>query len=178
MVFPDYASIWAEPGDAVTVYLGDLVGGRTPSDIDQSTVRVNDSLIPDSMAIVSGAPYFGDDVLAAYFSSAALAESYGEIMCAGNELSYDISWQFTGEPGIVSIAGVLVVNGYRGGDANADGEINVADAVYLINFIFNGGPAAYPEAAGDANSDGGTSIGDPVYIVNYVFKGGPPPPCQ
>jgi hypothetical protein len=26
------------------------------------------------------------------------------------------------------------------GDANGDGTVNVADAVYLINYIFKGGP--------------------------------------
>jgi hypothetical protein len=34
-----------------------------------------------------------------------------------------------------------------GGDVNQDGGLNVADVVYLINYIFVGGPA--PCAAGE-----------------------------
>jgi hypothetical protein len=61
------------------------------------------------------------------------------------------------------------------GDASGDGVLNIADAVYMINFIFRGGAAPLPECIGDANGSGDISIADAVYIVNYVFLGGPPP---
>ena len=62
------------------------------------------------------------------------------------------------------------------GDGNADGFINVADAVYLINYIFKGGEPPDPVEAGDANNDGVVNVADPVFLINYVFKGGPAPP--
>jgi PKD repeat protein len=65
--------------------------------------------------------------------------------------------------------------GFLCGDANGDGDINVGDAVFLINYVFSGGPAPIPVEAGDANSDGNTDIADAVYLINYVFKGGPAP---
>jgi len=55
--------------------------------------------------------------------------------------------------------------------------INVGDAVFLINYIFRGGPAPQPARAGDANCDGKISVGDAVYIISYVFRGGPAPCC-
>lgn len=63
------------------------------------------------------------------------------------------------------------------GDPNDDGSINVGDAVYMINYVFKGGPAPmpYPICSGDANSDCVCNVGDAVYLINYVFKGGPPP---
>ncbi len=61
------------------------------------------------------------------------------------------------------------------GDANADGLVNIADAVYLINYLFVGGPPPLPLDAGDANSDGMLNIADVIYLVNYLFLGGPPP---
>lgn len=64
------------------------------------------------------------------------------------------------------------------GDANGDGTINVADAVFLIGNIFNGGPNPNPLLSGDANCDGGISVGDVVTIINYIFKGGAEPGCH
>ena len=61
------------------------------------------------------------------------------------------------------------------GDANGDGDTNVGDAVYIINYVFKGGPAPVPLCAGDSNGDGDTNVGDAVHLINYVFKGGPPP---
>jgi PKD repeat protein len=63
------------------------------------------------------------------------------------------------------------------GDANGDSEINIGDAVYLISYIFKGGPAPDPNEAGDANCDGQVNIGDAVYLIAYIFRGGPPPGC-
>jgi hypothetical protein len=67
------------------------------------------------------------------------------------------------------------------GDANGDGVVNIGDAVYLVNFIFKGGPppAPYALCSGDANCDCQVNIADAVYLINFIFKGGPPPcDCQ
>jgi hypothetical protein len=61
------------------------------------------------------------------------------------------------------------------GDANGDGQVNLADAVYIVNYLFIGGPE--PLEAGDANCDGEVDLADAVYLVNYLFIGGPPP-CE
>ena len=73
--------------------------------------------------------------------------------------------------------GLTVVLPYVCGDANGDEDINVADAVFMINYVFKGGPAPDPVEAGDANCDGDANIADGVYIINFVFKGGPDPCC-
>ena len=61
------------------------------------------------------------------------------------------------------------------GDANADGLANITDAVYLIAYIFNDGPAPEPLESGDANCDGIPNITDAVYLIQYIFGGGPVP---
>lgn len=63
------------------------------------------------------------------------------------------------------------------GDVNKDGVIDIADVLYLINYLFIEGPAPDPLAAGDANSDGVVDIADVVYLINYLFIGGSPPCC-
>ncbi|MCK4857925.1 MAG: hypothetical protein KAT58_08160 [candidate division Zixibacteria bacterium] len=61
------------------------------------------------------------------------------------------------------------------GDANGDGEINVADVVYLIDYIFAGGPAPDPLLSGDCDCNNLVNIADVVYLIGYIFGGGPPP---
>lgn len=67
------------------------------------------------------------------------------------------------------------------GDADGSGEVDIDDVVYLINYIFAGGPAPVPyPCCGDANGDGsddacGVDIDDVVYLIQYIFGGGPPP---
>lgn len=66
---------------------------------------------------------------------------------------------------------------YLNGDANRDETVNVGDAVFIINYVFKGGPASYPIYASDANCDQSVNIGDTVYLINYIFKGGNKPCC-
>lgn len=63
------------------------------------------------------------------------------------------------------------------GDTDGDGKRAVADVIYLINYLFKGGPAPYPLQSGDCNCDGQVIVGDVIYLINFLFKGGPPPGC-
>lgn len=65
------------------------------------------------------------------------------------------------------------------GDANGDDKVNVGDAVFLINYVFKGGPGPEPVCRGNSNGDAKLNVGDAVYLINFVFKGGPAPiePC-
>lgn len=63
------------------------------------------------------------------------------------------------------------------GDTNADGIVDVADVVYLLNYLFKGGPAPVPLWTADTNRDDLVELADVVYLLNYLFKGGPPPGC-
>jgi len=61
------------------------------------------------------------------------------------------------------------------GDASGDGKINVADVIFLINYLFISGPAPQPLSAGDINGDCVVNSADVVYLINYLFVGGPAP---
>ena len=66
------------------------------------------------------------------------------------------------------------------GDVNADNRITVSDVVYMINWIFGGGPEPIPDQlVGDVNCDATANISDVVYLIDYIFGGGPAPcgPC-
>jgi len=64
------------------------------------------------------------------------------------------------------------------GDANRDGMINVSDVVFLLAYLYRGGPAPDPPELGDANGDGLVGIADVVYLIQYLYRGGPPPPLE
>ncbi len=64
---------------------------------------------------------------------------------------------------------------YVAGDADGSGEVDIDDIVYLVSYIFSGGPEPDPMEAGDADCSGGVDIDDAVYLINYIFSGGPPP---
>jgi glucose/arabinose dehydrogenase len=59
------------------------------------------------------------------------------------------------------------------GDVNGDGNTDSADAFYLVNHIFSGGPA--PVAGGDVNGDGVVDADDVDYLVAYLLGRGPTP---
>ena len=65
---------------------------------------------------------------------------------------------------------------FKRGDANGDRTVTVADVIYLINYLFKGGPEPQPVQAGDADCNGVPNVSDVVYLINYLFKGGPQPP--
>ena len=64
---------------------------------------------------------------------------------------------------------------YVCGDADSSGIVDISDAVYLISYIFQGGPAPNPLIAGDADESGNVDISDAVYLIQYIFQGGPAP---
>ncbi|OGC77513.1 MAG: hypothetical protein A2145_00320 [candidate division Zixibacteria bacterium RBG_16_40_9] len=63
------------------------------------------------------------------------------------------------------------------GDANLDGNVQLADIIYLVNYIFKSGSLPDPPAFGDTNCDGKLNLSDIIYLVNFIFKGGASP-CE
>lgn len=61
------------------------------------------------------------------------------------------------------------------GDADGSGGVDIDDVVYLINYIFAGGPAPAPVESGDVDCSGGVDIDDVVYLISFIFSGGPEP---
>jgi hypothetical protein len=63
------------------------------------------------------------------------------------------------------------------GNPNGDNDVNVGDAVFLLNYVFKGGPAPDPMELGDANCDGEVDVGDVVFLIAAAFRFGPQPEC-
>ena len=68
-----------------------------------------------------------------------------------------------------SSAGVFVR-----GDANGDGQVNLADAIRTLFHLFAGGQIKCLDAA-DVQNDGVVNLSDPIATLNYLFRAGTPP---
>ncbi|MFN0058356.1 MAG: hypothetical protein ACKVX7_07850 [Planctomycetota bacterium] len=63
---------------------------------------------------------------------------------------------------------------FRRGDTNASGAIDIADPIYLLSYLFVGGPSVCL-AATDANSDSALDLADALYLLLYINGMGPVP---
>jgi hypothetical protein len=63
------------------------------------------------------------------------------------------------------------------GDANGNGNVNILDITYLINYLYMGGPRPVPLVSADVNNNGLVNILDITYLINYLYRGGPDPVC-
>lgn len=61
------------------------------------------------------------------------------------------------------------------GDVNADGKFTAADIIYMVNYIFKGGPGPVVPGHADTNCDNQTTSADLIRMVNFVFKSSTPP---
>ena len=76
-----------------------------------------------------------------------------------------------------TVSFVVVI--YLCGDVNNDGVgPDIADLVYLIDYMFGGGPPPPVMAAADCDASGDPiNISDLMYLIDYMFVHGPVPVC-
>lgn len=66
---------------------------------------------------------------------------------------------------------------FRRGDFDADGWVNIGDAIRIFAYLFAmGAPPACVDAA-DVDDSGALDLGDPIFLLNFLFCGGRRPPC-
>lgn len=94
----------------------------------------------------------------------------GSVDTAFNEVTAQIA-----SAGVYAAFTTSIVNAPPCGDIDNSGQIDITDAVYLINYIFADGPAPQDIAGGDFDCNGQTDVTDAVYMVNYLFADGPSP---
>jgi photosystem II stability/assembly factor-like uncharacterized protein len=144
---------------------------------------INDYSLPlDPHKITSGSTVlsdhasFWDQGYPAILGIEDMTNDFNPYYHSANDLItyFDFSY-FTNitKAGVASLS--ILAQPFKYGDANGDRQITITDVVYLINYLFKGGPPSNHWEAADANCDGKVSVSDVVYLINYIFKGGPPP---
>ncbi len=81
---------------------------------------------------------------------------------------------------LAGLAGTLTVNTginfgeflFVRGDANHDGSVDIADAVYTLWYVAAGGAEPPCRIAADVQDDDEVNLSDPVYTLNWLFRGG------
>lgn len=66
----------------------------------------------------------------------------------------------------------LSVSSYMLGDANGDGDVNIADFTAIANYILGKQPGTFIEKAADTNQDGEISVSDLSGLVQIILSGG------
>lgn len=74
---------------------------------------------------------------------------------------------------VVDPAGAVL---FKRGDANRNGSIDIADAIYVLAFLFSGGSMPSCPDSADANDSGAVDIADAIFMLTYLFNQGPSPP--
>jgi len=68
-----------------------------------------------------------------------------------------------------------VPGAFRRAEANADGRLDISDAIFILRYLFGAGSAPSCLKAADVNDDGSVGIADPIALLSYLFAGGSPP---
>ena len=62
------------------------------------------------------------------------------------------------------------------GDVDNNGQVNLTDVIFNLNFLFLGGDEPSCFDAGDADNNGIVQLTDGIFLLNYLFLVGSPPP--
>ena len=63
------------------------------------------------------------------------------------------------------------------GDVNQDKEVNLADVVYSLEYLFAGGEKPRCLETADINNDKRIDLSDSIYLLRHLYADGPKPPA-
>ncbi|NRA75656.1 MAG: hypothetical protein HRU16_06905 [Planctomycetes bacterium] len=75
----------------------------------------------------------------------------------------------------VDVAGGGPGPSFLRGDANEDLNVNVADAVFILTYLFLQGSSGLCLDAMDVNDSGSVNIADGIRLLEFLFVSGDPP---
>jgi len=63
------------------------------------------------------------------------------------------------------------------GDVDRNGELDITDAIVILQYLFLGGSGVDCPDAADVDDGGSVDIADPVRLLDFLFRGGTEPPA-
>jgi hypothetical protein len=146
-----------------SVFPSDIDGD---GDIDMASVCQFDDYL--FLMSNSGSGLFSGNFMASGGSSpqaVVLADLNGDMAvdaAVANWNSYDMAVHLTAPPPDC-------------GDADGSGAIDVDDVIFIVNYVFTGGPAPIPLDIANVNCLDDVDIDDVVSLAGYIFLGGVSP---
>jgi len=70
------------------------------------------------------------------------------------------------------------VRALRRGDGNGDYKVNIADPIFVLNYLFRGGPAPRCSNAADFNANGLIDVTDAILLIHFLVLDGTPPDAR
>ncbi len=103
-----------------------------------------------------------------------------------NAMNDSLEFLYIGEPHTDDYEGsarfdeitLLVPSSYICGDVEKDGEVNLLDITFFINYMYRGGPAPEPIISGDIDGNGVINLLDITSLIRFLYHGGPDPVCE
>jgi len=142
--------------------------GGTMYDIDRA-IAIYPRVDTTSRKVIGG-DYDASDGFSLYWESDSYSEGAYMLAAVGMDSENHV------DETVCAIR--LMCDEHLPGDVNLSDFVDIDDIIYLISYLFQGGPAPDPEEFGDINCTGFTDIDDIIYLISYLFQGGPAPePC-
>jgi len=101
-------------------------------------------------------------------------EEIRAITPAGQRGSSDLTVTTEGGVAVLSAA-FTYYDAYRRGDANGDGERDLSDVLFVLEYLFRGGPASTCPEAADTTADRNLDLTDAIFLLFFLFGDGTPP---
>ena len=134
--------------------------------VERSSAWRSDSYLIDWQVVSSGG---GESRSISYLINTTVGQP---VVGSGSSDSYGVTHGF-----VQALGGCCFLRG----DVNHSGvpPLDIADLVYLVDFMFNAGPEPECFDEGDVDASGvePIDIADLVYLVDFMFNAGPQPPA-
>jgi len=187
------------PNGKVTVQYGTMDPGSDGEGLNSASIGIENAAGDDGLEVVYNAAYIHDNMAIDFTvvrwlwvePSGGLLEPFTNAEVTVNLCAFDLEdGVFEGQMSITTndpmnpsylLPVTVTIQDFICGDADGNGEGPlVTDLVFLVDYIFKGGPPPPVLAAGDANGIDGDliNVADLSYLVDYLFKSGPAPICH
>ncbi|MEA1981776.1 MAG: dockerin type I repeat-containing protein, partial [candidate division Zixibacteria bacterium] len=149
------------------------IGGFSPeypaSDLDFSSIRINDTIVPDSVYIKNDVPIYPDmeEVLFMKFNIREFILHYGWLYDF-DDYMFTVTGEFADETPYEE-CGMIPIQGHISGDIDNDGMSDITDLTLMIDYLFGNEEVTNIESTGDVNHDGQVNISDLTEMINYIF---------
>ena len=151
----------------VTVLIGNFTSGFSVDNLDLRSIRINDTIVPDTVQVIAAHPDFIGQVLEITMPLPRLMRPYG-IIWDTVQAPYTVTGLFNDKSDL-SLSGIWTIFGKIYGDVDGDGATDIGDLVSVVDYFFGNAPAPEHLEAVDRAGDNLVDIQDLVELVEHMF---------